>query len=141
MIHPLFTQFNEDLGNRLNAGRPTEDFATYGETVIEDVAGAVRANGTAEDPEFYAKTVEHRFSRTFCLTRWERRLASLCGMERKIVSDNAPDVMFSIAANTPVRLGIGKESVTSKPTQTFPYVPAVPQAAREVLQAEFASPP
>jgi hypothetical protein len=23
MIHPLFTQFNEDLGNRLNAGRPT----------------------------------------------------------------------------------------------------------------------
>ena len=28
MIHPLFTQFNEDLGNRLNAGRPADDFAT-----------------------------------------------------------------------------------------------------------------
>ena len=35
MIHPLFTQYNEDLGNRLNAGRPADDFATYGETVIE----------------------------------------------------------------------------------------------------------
>src|SRR5215471_11783771 len=23
MIHPLFTQYNEDLGNRLNAGRPS----------------------------------------------------------------------------------------------------------------------
>ncbi len=32
--------------------------------------------------------------------------------------------MFSIAANTPVRLGIGKESVTAKPSKTFPYVPA-----------------
>jgi hypothetical protein len=32
-------------------------------------------------------------------------------------------VMFSTAANTPVRLGIGKESVTSKPLTTFPYVP------------------
>ena len=40
------------------------------------------------------------------------------------LTDNAPDVMFSPAANTPIRLGIGKESVTSKPSTTFPYVPA-----------------
>ena len=26
MIPPLFTQYNEDLGNRLNAGRPADDF-------------------------------------------------------------------------------------------------------------------
>ena len=32
--------------------------------------------------------------------------------------------MFSIAVNAPVSLGIGKESVTSKPSETFPYVPA-----------------
>jgi hypothetical protein len=44
------------------------------------------------------------------------------------LTDNAPNVMFSIAANTPVRLGIGKESVTSKPSKAFPYVPAVPNA-------------
>ena len=41
------------------------------------------------------------------------------------LTDNAPDVMFSFAANTPVRLGIGKESVTSKPSKVFPYVPVV----------------
>ena len=40
------------------------------------------------------------------------------------LTDNAPNVMFSTAANTPISLGIGKESVTSKPTKTFPYVPA-----------------
>ena len=39
MIHPLFTQFNEDLGDRLNAGRPAQDFATYGATVTKAVAG------------------------------------------------------------------------------------------------------
>ena len=32
----------------------------------------------------------------------------------------APDVMFSLAANTPVRLGIGKQSVTVKPSGKFP---------------------
>jgi hypothetical protein len=42
------------------------------------------------------------------------------------MTDNAPDVMFSIATNSPVHLGIGKESVTSKPTKSFPYVPSVP---------------
>ena len=61
MIHPLFTQYNEDLGNRLNAGRPLDDFATYGETMIKAVAGAVAANGTADDPGGYAEKVAHRF--------------------------------------------------------------------------------
>ena len=126
MIHPLFTQFNEDLGNRLNAGRPHDDFATYGEVVTKAIAGVVTANGTAEDPRAYAEKVAHRFfpnilpyeigtSAAFGFADWNGRS----------LTDNAPDVMFSVAANTPIRLGIGKESVTSKPSRTFPYVPAV----------------
>ncbi|MGA7635151.1 MAG: hypothetical protein WCB11_30700 [Terriglobales bacterium] len=47
------------------------------------------------------------------------------GWNGRSLTDNAPDVMFSIAANTPIRLGIGKESVTSKPSKIFPYVPPV----------------
>jgi hypothetical protein len=38
--------------------------------------------------------------------------------------DNAPNAMFPLAANTPISLGIGKESIASKPSTTFPYVPA-----------------
>jgi hypothetical protein len=124
MIHPLFTQFNEDLGNRLNAGVPTDDFATFGKTVISAIAGAVTANGTAEDPQAYAEKVAHRFfpnilpyvvgtPAVFGFAEWNGRS----------LTDNAPDVMFSIAANTPITLGIGKESVTSKPSTAFPYVP------------------
>jgi hypothetical protein len=36
--------------------------------------------------------------------------------------------MFSIASNTSVCLGIGKESVTSKPSKAFRYVPAISSA-------------
>ncbi len=84
----------------------------------------VAATGTSDDPEGYGLKVAHRFfpnilpyqvktKATFGFAEWNGRS----------LTDNAPDVMFSIAANSPVRLGIGKESVTPKPLQTFPYVP------------------
>lgn len=126
MIHPLFTQYNEDLGNRLNAGRPADDYATYGETVIQRVAGVVAAYGTAEDPRAYGEIVARRFFPN--ILPYEIGTAAVYGFAAwngRSLTDNAPDVMISIAANTPVRLGIGKESVTSKPSKAFPYVPAV----------------
>jgi hypothetical protein len=125
MIHPLFTQFNDDLGNRLNAGRPSDDFATYGEVVTKAIASVVSANGTAEDPQAYGKKVARRFFPN--ILPYEVGTAAVFGFAEwngRSLTDNAPDVMFSIAANTPVRLGIGKESVTSKPSKTFPYVHA-----------------
>jgi hypothetical protein len=127
MIHPLFTQYNEDLGNRLNAGRPSDDFATYGGAITNAIGGVVWANGTAEDPKSYAERVARRFFPN--ILPYEVGTPAVFGFGEwngRSLTDNAPDVMFSIAANTPVRLGIGKESVTSKPSSTFPYVPAAP---------------
>ncbi len=134
MVHPLFTQYNEDLGNRLNAGRPRDDFATYGETVTKAIAGVVTANGTAEDPRAYAERVAHRFFPN--ILPYEIGTPAVFGFadwNGRSLTDNAPDVMFTLAANTPVRLGIGKESVTSKPSRTFPYVPKV--LSREAQQS------
>ncbi|MCP2216043.1 DUF4331 domain-containing protein [Bradyrhizobium elkanii] len=124
MIHPLFTQFNEELGNRLNAGNPLDDFETFGETAIKAIAGAVRANGTADDPEGYATKIARRFFPN--LLPYEVGSDAVFGFgdwNGRSLTDNAPDVMFSIATNSPVRLGIGKDSVTSKPSKSFPYVP------------------
>jgi F0F1-type ATP synthase membrane subunit c/vacuolar-type H+-ATPase subunit K len=129
MIHPLFTQYNEDLGNRLNAGRPADDFATYGAAVAKAIAGVVSANGTAEDPVAYGEKVAHRFFPN--ILPYEvgtPAVFGFAGWNGRSLTDNAPDVMFSIAANTPVRLGIGKDSVTSKPSNTFPYVPAASES-------------
>lgn len=125
MIHPLFTQFNEDLGNRLNAGRPADDLATHGKTVAKAIAGVVAAYGTAEDPQAYGERVARRFCPN--ILPYEVGTQAAFGFlewNGRSLTDNAPNVMFSIAANTPVSLGIGKESVTSKPSKTFPYVPA-----------------
>ncbi len=125
MIPPLFAQYNEDLGNRLNAGRPADDFATWGEALSRKMAAVVAAYGTSEDPQGYGEQIAHRLfpnmlpyqvgtQASFGFTEWNGRS----------LIDNAPNVMFSTAANTPISLGIGKESVTSKPSKTFPYVPA-----------------
>jgi Domain of unknown function (DUF4331) len=125
MIHPLFTQFNEDLGNRLNAGRPADDFATHGEAVSKAIAGVVSAYGTAQDPRAYGEKVAHRFCPN--ILPYEVGTPAVFGFAEwngRSLTDNAPDAMFSLAANTPIGLGIGWESVTSKPSTTFPYVPA-----------------
>jgi hypothetical protein len=124
MIHPLFTQYNEDLGNRLNAGCPADDFATYGEAVAQAIAAMVAATGTAESPRAYAEMVVQRlFPNILPYVVGTPAVFGFAEWNGRSLTDNAPDVMFSIAANAPVRLGIGKESITSKPTSTFPYVP------------------
>ena len=125
MIPPLFAQYNEDLGNRLNAGRPSDDFATYGDALAKKIAAVVAAYGTAEDPQEYGEKIAHRLFPN--MLPYEVGTPASLGFTEwngRSLTDNAPDVMFSTAANTPISLGIGKESVTSKPRKTFPYVPA-----------------
>jgi hypothetical protein len=133
MIPPLFAQYNEDLGNRLNAGRPADDFATYGEAITKIIARVVTAYGTAEGPHGYGEMIAHRlFPNMLPYEVGTQALLGFTGWNGRSLTDNAPDVMFSTAANTPIRLGIGKESVTSKPSKTFPYVPAVPKLGQAV---------
>jgi len=137
MIHPLFTQYNEDLGNRLNAGRPADDFAIYGETITKAIAGVVTATGTAEDPRAYGEKVAHRFCPN--ILPYEVGTPAVFGFAEwngRSLTDNAPNVMFSIAANAPVSLGIGKESVTARPSKAFPYVAAI---TSERAEADVAS--
>ncbi|MFI9411527.1 DUF4331 family protein [Nocardia gamkensis] len=126
MIHPLFTQYNEQLGDDLNAGIPSEDPGRYGALLTTEIAAVVGAYGTASDPRDYAEQLVRRLlpnilpytvgtTATFGFLSWNGRS----------LIDNAPDVMFSTAANTPIALGIGRDSVTSKPRAAFPYVPSV----------------
>jgi hypothetical protein len=124
MIHPLFTQFDEDLGDRLNQGLPVDDPAVFGEVVVAKIAGVVGAYGTAADPDAYARNVARRFlPNTLPYVVGTPASFGFVGWNGRALTDNAPDVMFSIAANTPVSLGIGKDSVPSKPIGTFPYLP------------------
>ncbi|WP_431926022.1 DUF4331 family protein [Amycolatopsis tucumanensis] len=127
MIHPLFAQFDERLGGDMNTGRPRDDRAMFGSALVKKITGIVAAHGTSEDPDGYARRLVSRLlpnvlpyfvgtPASFGFAEWNGRA----------LTDNAPDVMFSIAANRPVALGIGKESVVEPPSASFPYVPAVP---------------
>jgi hypothetical protein len=118
MIHPLFTQLNEGLGNRLNGGRPSEDPQTYGKLLVDLVAAMVTANGTTEDPGAYAELVVSRFLPNVPrYTLGTPAAFSFVGWNGRALTDNAPDVMFSLASNSAVTLGLGTESVTSKPSR------------------------
>jgi hypothetical protein len=140
MIPPLFTQFNEDLGDRLNAGHPSDDFETYGDTIIKAVAGVVSAYGTAQDPRAYAEKIAHRFLPN--ILPYEVGTPAVFGLGEwngRSLIDNAPNVMFSLAANTPISLGIGKESVTRKPSTSFPYLFVVEENHPVPAEAELAT--
>jgi hypothetical protein len=126
MIHPLFTQFNEELGDRLNAGLPSEDFAMYGDQAAKAIAGVVAAYGTSVDPDAYGKMIAGRlFPNVLPYVVGTTATFGFGGWNGRSMTDNAADVIFSLATNTPITLGIGRESVTSKPSVVFPYVPLV----------------
>ncbi|CDO08888.1 DUF4331 domain-containing protein [Mycolicibacterium cosmeticum] len=126
MIHPLFTQFDERLGDDLNAGQPRDDYATYGPSVAAKLAAVIAAHGTATDPQTHGAVIAARlFPNILPYTVGTPAAFSFAGFNGRSLIDNAPDVMFSLVTNTPVSLGIGKESVTTPPTTTFPYVPVL----------------
>ena len=126
VLHAVGHAFQD--GTRVNLSgwdrSPSTDFATYGATVAKSIAGVVAANGTAQDPCAYGEKFAQRiFPNMLPYEVGTPAVFGLAEWNGRSLTDNAPDVMFSIAANAPVSLGIGKESVTSKPSTTFPYVP------------------
>jgi hypothetical protein len=130
MIHPLFTAFNEDLGDRLNGGSPATDVDTFADSVISAVAAVVAATGTASDPTAYAHSVAGRLlPNVLPYTVGTPAVFGFASWNGRSLIDNAPDVMCSLVTNTPVSLGIGKESVSPRPSTVFPYVPLLPPRA------------
>lgn len=126
MIHPLFAQFDESLGDNLNTGAPRDDYATYGADVAQKLAQVVAAYGSAGDPVAHACTVSHRlFPNVLPYIVGTAAAFSFAGFNGRSLIDNAPEVMFSLATNTAVSLGIGPESVTAAPSDQFPYVPVL----------------
>jgi hypothetical protein len=124
MIHPLFTQYNEDLGDQLNATRPVDDIAHFGKTVTDAVAAVVAAYGTAEDPHAYGAAVAARLlPDTLPYIIGTPAAYGFNELNGRSLTDNAPDVMFSLATNTAFTISLTKDSVITKPTTRFPYVP------------------
>ena len=124
MIHPLFTQYDEELGNRLNATLPADDTANYGTTIAGAVAAVVAAYGTAADPRAYGGAVAAKLLPD--MLPYVVGTPAVYGFNElngRSLTDNAPDVMFSLATNTAFTIGLTKNSVAVRPSTRFPYVP------------------
>jgi len=123
MIHPLFTQFDEDLGDALNTTLPVDDRRLYASRLAAMIAAVVHADGTAAHSAAYADLIVDRLLPNILpYTIGTTASFTFAGWNGRTLSDNAPDVMFSLAANTPVSLGLGHDSVSAQPTPSFPHV-------------------
>jgi hypothetical protein len=124
MLSPLFAQFDDDLSEQFNKGRPADDHANWGDLVAKAVAGVVAASGTSDDPQRYGERVARLFLPNILPYEVGTPAAfDFLGWNGRALTDNAPVVMTSIAANAPVPIGVGKESVIPAPRSGFPYVP------------------
>ena len=125
MIHPLFTQYDEKLGDQLNATRAADDVANHGKRIADAISAVVGAYGTAADPRAYGAAVAARLlPDVLPYTIGTSAVYGFNEMNGRSLTDNAPDVMFSLATNTAFTIGLTKDSVTSKPSERFPYVPS-----------------
>ncbi|MFG2452823.1 DUF4331 family protein [Streptomyces sp. NPDC048512] len=126
MIHPLFAQFDEALGDQLNENAPADDPQLYGKTITDKVSAVVRASGSAEDSEGYGRCVANRvLPNVLPYTVGTGASFSFAGWNGRALTDDVATVMFSFASNTPVSMGITGQSLTVQPSPSFPYVPAV----------------
>lgn len=127
MFHPIFSQHDPGLGERYNSTRPDQDQELYGELIAGRIADVVAAYGTAEDPRAYGESVTaFLFPDVLPYRVGSPAGYGFAGCNGRTLTDNVPDVMFSLTTNTPLSVGLTKDSVTARPTGTFPYVaPAV----------------
>jgi hypothetical protein len=126
MIHPLFAQHDDDLGNQLNATTPADDCKLFGDRFAQSIAKVVAAYGTAADPELYGRAVANKLlPNVLPYTVGTQAVFGFGVWNGRSLIDSAPDVMFSLATNTALSTVVSKESVPFRPTDTFPYVPVI----------------
>jgi hypothetical protein len=131
MVQSLFNHGEDERASDYNTTHPADDRANYGELFAGLVAGLVAAHETADDPRAYGCIVA-RLLLPDILTYRVGSAASYsfaCHNGRGL-SDNVPEVMFSLVTNRALSDGLSKRHVAGKPRPHFPYVPSPPVAHR-----------
>jgi len=127
MIQPIFNPDDSERASAYNTSQPVEDPAIYGPLVSRLVAGVVTAMGTTTSGQAYGKLVSE-----LCfpdILHYEIGTPAVYGFAKRngrALSDNAPEVMFSIVTNSALSDGLQASSATGSLRPDFPYVAAVP---------------
>lgn len=127
MMQPIFNPDDSEEANQYNITEPAEDMANYGERFARAVAAVVAAHRSAADPQTYGEAV----AALLLPDMLPYRIGTLAnygfgGHNGRALTDNAPDVMFSLVTNSALTCGLSAESVAGAIQDAFPYV--VPSA-------------
>ncbi len=123
MIQPIFNPDDSERSSAYNTTQPREDRANYGPIVSALVAGVVTAMGTSDNPKAYGEMVAE-----ICfpdILRYEIGTPAVFGFAKRngrALSDNAPEVMFSIVTNAAISDSLHRNTATGSIRPDFPYV-------------------
>lgn len=123
MVQAIFNPDDSQRASDYNTTRPVDDRANYGDLIAGLVAGVVAAHGTAEDAQAYGRTVAELLLPEVLPYRIGTP-ASYGFAERngRALTDNAPEVMYTLVTNSALSGGLSKQAATGIPGDTFPYV-------------------
>jgi hypothetical protein len=127
MIQSIFYPDDGDESSRYNTTAPADDLANYGDKFAHMVASVVAVHGTAADPQAYGETV----AALLLPDMLPYQLGSpasygFAGHNGRALTDNTPDVMFSLVTNSALTCGLTRENVAGKLRETFPYIAPEP---------------
>jgi hypothetical protein len=123
MMWPIFRPTDTDFSNPANTRHPSQDMSADGQNIVSTVARVVAANGTAGDPEGHGSAV----ARLLYPDVLPYQIGSAAGygfatLNGRALSDNVPEVMFSMVLNTGITSGLSAEIAEQARDNKFPYV-------------------
>jgi hypothetical protein len=124
MVQSIFNPSDGERANDYNTTNPVDDWDNYGDLFAGLVAGVVAAHGTADDPAAYGATVARMLLPDILRYRVGTPASfSFACRNGRCLTDNAPEVMFSLVTNRALSDGLGKRHAAGMPRRHFPYVP------------------
>jgi hypothetical protein len=130
MVQPLFNPPDSERAFEFSTTHPVDDRANYGEGFATLVAGVAAAEGTANDPLAYGNSVADMLLPD--VLQYQIGSSAVFGFavrNGRALTDNVPDVLFSLIANRAISSGLTKRHAAGTPSPRFPYVPPPPTSA------------
>ena len=123
MMWPIFRPDDSEIADHANLTRPEQDRFNYLDTFTRQITDVVAAAGTSGDPARYADAAAKEILPDLLpYVIGSPASFSFAGMNGRSLSDNAPEVMFSLVTNSAVSTGLSGSA--SRTVSEFPFVTA-----------------
>jgi hypothetical protein len=123
MVQTIFNPPDDDRASEYNTTQPSDDPANYGDLFTDLVAHVVAAQGTVSDPRAYGADVVRLILPDVLRYRIGSSASfSFAGFNGRGLTDNTPEVMFSIVTNCAIPGGLSRRNASSAAMAEFPYL-------------------